>query len=217
MARRKAIFLRPFPAFRVHGVNGAPRAAIPPDRKELPVKTLDIELLALDLAVCGRCSGTLANLREALRAVRPALAALGVEAVLSRTLVESEEQAERLRFASSPTIRIAGREIAGAPHETACGPCTELAGSAEAIDCRAWPWRGRTFDAAPVGMLVEAILHAALDAEQVPVPPSWSGVPANIRAFLRGRARSAGCCNPEADACCGAAPAEKCCEPACCQ
>lgn len=197
------------------------------------MKTLNIELLALDLAVCDRCGGTLANLREALKAVRPSLAALGIEAALKETLIESEEQAERLRFVSSPTIRIAGQDITGAVRETACGACTDLSGSEKDIECRVWPWRSQTYDAAPTGQIVEAILRAALAPEAAPHTAPWKGVPANIQTFLRAKAQKAACCerkaepccdrkaeaccDRKAEACCDTTQSETCCEPACCQ
>ena len=155
------------------------------------MKTLNIELIALDLEVCDRCGGTLANLKAAIRAATPALRTLGLEPALRETLVESLEQTERLRFASSPTIRIDGREIMGTPRESACVACTDLSGGEDDIDCRVWPWRGTAHDAAPVGLIVEALMRAALAPEAPALAPEWSGVPANIRAFLAGRASRA--------------------------
>jgi hypothetical protein len=181
------------------------------------MKTLNIELLALDFAVCDRCGGTLVNLREALQATRPALAALGIEAVLTETLVTSEAHAEELHFASSPTIRIDGQDLTGTIRETACSECTELSGSEEDIECRVWPWRGQTFDAAPRGQIVEAILSVALATEGRPKLRGWKGVPANITAYLRAKARKAACCDRQSAICCAPSTSEPCCEPACCQ
>lgn len=182
------------------------------------MKTLTIELLALDLTVCDRCGGTLANLREALRAVRPALRELDIEPSLKEVLVASEEDAERLRFVSSPTIRIDGRDVTGMVRESVCGACTEVSGAEEDVECRIWPWRGKTYDAAPVGQIVEAILAAALSIEAEREAPEWRGVPGNIRSFLRAKARkSAACCDRDSVECCPSPAQEPCCEPACCR
>jgi len=171
------------------------------------MKTLIIELLALDLAVCDRCGGTLSNAKTALKAVEPAMAALGIQAVLSETLVESEQQAERLRFTSSPTIRIDGGDITGTTAESSCGSCTDLSGGAEAIECRIWPWQGKVYEVAPVAQIAEAILRAAVAPDTRPVPAGWNGVPANIRAFLKGKAKR------ESER----AANEHCCAPTCCR
>lgn len=69
-------------------------------------------MLALDLTTCTRCVGTLANLEQAIAAVGQVLESTGATVRLRKILVESEETARRHRFVSSPTIRIAGRDLA---------------------------------------------------------------------------------------------------------
>src|SRR5688500_8430544 len=75
-------------------------------------RTIDIELLALDLKTCTRCVGTLGNIETAVGTLRAALDATGTDVRLRKVLIESEEQARRHRFVSSPTVRINGRDVA---------------------------------------------------------------------------------------------------------
>ena len=78
---------------------------------EIPRRVV-IEFLYINLTTCSRCLGTDAQIEAALALVRPVLAVTGIEVELRKILVESEAQARALRFASSPTIRIDGRDIA---------------------------------------------------------------------------------------------------------
>ncbi len=117
-----------------------------------PARTVEIDFLYLDLTACSRCVGSDESLRAALDLVRPALAATGVDVALRKTLVASEEQARALRFVSSPTIRVNGRDIAGALQESACADCGDLCGCGEETDCRVWTYEGRAYTEAPVGL-----------------------------------------------------------------
>lgn len=136
-----------------------------------PNRVLPIEFLFLDRETCGRCGGTEAALDQAVTAVTPALTALGLRAEVTRTHVTSLEQAERMGFLTSPTIRIGGTDIQPSMPESACGDCTELATGAGTVNCRHWTWKGESHMAAPVGLLVEAILTAAVAAPSAPSEP----------------------------------------------
>jgi len=158
--------------------------------------------------------GTDARLEAALALVKPVLEATGVSVDLRKILVESEQQARALRFASSPTIRVDGRDIALELVESTCGSCGELAGQETA--CREWVYRGERYTEAPVGMIVEALLGALFGPQALPERP-YADVPENLKQFFAARQRSASsdglpCCSPaEQDSCC--APSEK---AACC-
>ncbi len=67
---------------------------------------------------------------EAERALRKILAEAGVDADVSLVAVNTDEEARRLRFPGSPTIRIEGRDLfpGGAPDR-----------SAWALGCRVYP------------------------------------------------------------------------------
>lgn len=82
---------------------------------------LRIEFLFLDLTRCARCLGVGRSLESALEVVREVLEGAGVEVEVDKVLVGSVEQAEALRFVSSPTIRVDGRDVALEPRESACG------------------------------------------------------------------------------------------------
>jgi hypothetical protein len=180
-------------------------------------RLVEIDLLALDLNTCTRCSGTLANTEKALEILRPALEATGTQVRFTKTLVTSEAQARQHRFVSSPTLRIDGRDLAFETLESRCDSCTDLCGGAEGTDCRVWQYQGEEYTEAPVGLIVEALLKvmgAGTDTPSV-AAPAYEGVPANLKRFFAGRsgaARADACCSPEEQATC-CEPAEK---SACC-
>ena len=72
------------------------------------------------------------------------LEAAGVEIVVKKTLVDSEQKAMELGFVASPTIRVNGRDIALQLRESNCASCGEACGCEGKIDCRVWvPIRAR--------------------------------------------------------------------------
>jgi uncharacterized protein DUF2703 len=180
-----------------------------------------VEFLYLDLTTCSRCLGTDARLEAALALVRPVLEATGIELELRKVLVASEEQARALRFASSPTIRIDGRDIALELAESSCGSCGEIAG--RDTGCREWVYRGERHTEAPVAMIVEALLGALYGREPAPETP-YPDVPENLQRFFAAKqpsaaeglscyspAEQASCCAPsEKAACCGTAEPQRC-------
>ena len=168
------------------------------------MKTLRIDLLALELDQCSRCGETLRNLERAVQAAAPALEAMGVATHVSRRVVASVADAEELRFACSPTIRIEGRDIPGVVSETPCDACSDLCGCSGEIACRVWPWQGEDHEAAPVGLLIEAIMREALGIGPQAGEAAWHGVPGNLKKYFVGREQkqvrtAPACCGP---ACC---------------
>ena len=171
---------------------------------------IEMELLALDLTSCGRCVGSLDNIEKAIDSVRPVLDVSGVQMNVRKLIVESEEQARQYKFVSSPTVRINGRDIAFETVEIHCESCTDLSGCDEGIDCRVWRYRGEEYTEAPVGLVVEAILHEVFGghSDSGGDTPAYHGVPENIQRFFRSNS-SATVNQP----CCSEAEEEPCCEP----
>lgn len=168
-------------------------------------RVLSIDLLVLDLTTCRRCLGADERLEASLELVRDVLSATGVEVEVRKTVVASAEQAAALRFRSSPTIRVDGRDVALELRESACASeaCTDSYG--DSIACRVWVHRGVEHTAPPVAMIVEAILgHVYGDAR--PAGQAPYDLPENLARFYAGRATSS-------VACCAAEERETCCEP----
>lgn len=94
--------------------------------------------------------------------VEGAVRATGARVELRRIQVRSVEQARELRFVSSPTIRVNGRDIATEALETECG--ADACGCGPGASCRVWRYAGREHGEAPVGLIVDAVL-AGLSAE----------------------------------------------------
>ena len=135
-----------------------------PARPNIPTRpAIEIELLALDLTACTRCTGTLANIETAIKLLRPALATTGRELRFRKVVIASEDQARWHRFTLSPTIRVNGRDLVFETFETPCESCADLCGCPEGTTCRQWRYLGRDHTEAPVGLIVEALLAAMAD------------------------------------------------------
>ncbi len=169
-----------------------------PDTRTETIETVRLELLYLDLSTCTRCATSWERLRRAANLVGPVLEALGVRLEVGRTQIRTETQARALGFVSSPTIRVNGADIAPDLRESPCAPCTELCGCdpGEAVGCRVWSYRGQEDEAAPVGLIVEAVLRAALGVESTtPERPFGSS---SVAHFLGAGSRGEGCCGSPA-------------------
>lgn len=178
-------------------------------------RKLTIELLALDLETCGRCTGTDANLDSAINTVAEVLRQGDVEVDVRKTVVQSAAQAERLRFESSPTIRINGRDITLTLRESNCADCGDICGCEGQVDCRVWVWRGQEHTEAPKALIIDAILNAYSQAwSPAPEPTGRFRLPDNLRRYFEAKAHHAetdraNCCDQTA--CCDAEEKESCC------
>jgi len=159
-------------------------------------RTVAIDFLFLDLSACVRCSGSDANIETALAAVDGVMRATGTRVALRRIQVRSVEQAGELRFVSSPTIRVNGRDIAPERVESECG--ADACGCGPGVSCRLWRYRGRDYTEAPVGLIVEAVLselfagtpRADSAAERYVLPDNL----AQLLATSDAAAPGGGCC-----------------------
>ncbi|MEL6478595.1 MAG: DUF2703 domain-containing protein [Pseudomonadota bacterium] len=152
-------------------------------------RDLTLEFLFLDQTICKPCSGTGRALDEAAEIVAAPLAALGTSLEIVRTHVATRSDAIAHRLEISPTLRIDGEDIDPARSEGVCGTCGDLAGGATTVTCRTWHWRGTEYPAAPTGLIVEAILKAAV-AGTSPSAPEAEGtytLPGNLDAFFDAR------------------------------
>jgi hypothetical protein len=189
--------------------------------KPSTLRTINIELLALDLTTCTRCMGTLTNIERAIGVVHQVLEATGAAVRVQKIVIESEEQAHQYHFVSSPTVRVNGRDIAFETVESHCDSCTDLCGCAEGTNCRVWRYQGQAYTEAPVGLIVEALLHELYQSEQLVLsaPTPFSEVPANLQRFFHGKAaqetaEGSGCCAPsEQQICCAPSEEAECCTP----
>lgn len=158
-------------------------------------RTLTVELLAIDLSTCSRCTGSLANLEQAIATLEQVLASTGTVVQFYKILVESEAQAEQLQFVSSPTIRVNGHDIVLETAESRCDDCSDISGSEGGTACRTWAYQGETHTEAPVGMIVDAILREVYrNAPPPPAVPTAMEVPQNLQRFFHDKAEKAASC-----------------------
>lgn len=168
-------------------------------------RLLNIELLALDLSTCSRCTKSLSNLEQAIATLGSVLASIGTIVQFHKILVESEAQAKQLQFVSSPTIRVNGRDVILERTESCCDDCSEISGSGGGITCRTWSYQGESYTEAPVGLIVEAILRQIYQNE-APVPVANAiEVPQNLKQFFQDKAKKASCGTTQtaSTGCCG--------------
>lgn len=178
---------------------------------------IEIELLALDLSRCARCLGTLANIEKAIGLIRPVLELMELQVNLKKTVIDSEEQARRSHFATSPTVRVNGNDIAFETLESACDSCAGLCGCDEGITCRVWRYREQQYPEAPVGLIVDGILRENFGSKDETTPHTrFSGVPENLQRYFRSKVKvetaATSCCSPaEREFCCGQSQVFDCC------
>jgi hypothetical protein len=179
-----------------------------------------IDFLFVDLTTCTRCVGTDQSLETALDIVRGVLDATGAVVAVRKTLVETAAQARELRFVSSPTIRISGRDLAAELKESSCGSeaCTD--GCGDQIACRVWTYHGEEYTEAPVGLIVDALLGELYGgaARGLGNPDAAYELPENLESFFAGKdqksVEEAGCCSPaEQESCCEPSAKADCCGP----
>ena len=163
--------------------------AAPPQGSDVR-RTVAVDFLYLDLSTCRRCGGTDANLDRALDVLEGVLRTTGTRVELRRVHVRSLEQARELQFVTSPTIRVDGRDISPEALETECG--ADGCGCGPGASCRLWRYAGADHTAAPVGLIVDAVLSALYAGPATTDAPMSYEVPDNlIRVFAGGRS---GCC-----------------------
>lgn len=77
--------------------------------------TLRVDFLFLDESVCKPCGNTAQNLSEAIDLLIPPLTALEINLSVNKIYVANQGVATEHKFLTSPTIRVNGRDICGAP------------------------------------------------------------------------------------------------------
>lgn len=148
-------------------------------------RTVIVDFLFIDLAVCDRCQGADERVYNAVERCRPILAACGYNLVLNQVLVEDEPAAERWRFYSSPTIRVNGIDICPSVEENDCGCCSDIADTD--VKCRIFPFNGTYYEVPPTDMIVGAIMRTALREEQADPTAEPYECPQNLRDFFEGK------------------------------
>ncbi|RJQ63619.1 MAG: DUF2703 domain-containing protein [Desulfobacteraceae bacterium] len=162
-------------------------------------KILNVDLIVIDLSTCKRCVPTGDQLREAVRLMNPVAEALGIELRHKETVVQTPNEAKEQALVSSPTIRLNGRDIAQDIRESQCESCGDLTDNDTSVDCREWHYRGKVYSAAPIALLIEALMEAMLKIDQIPpvVPTPLKELPENLRRYFdnKKQTQNIGCCS----------------------
>ena len=162
----------------IAGCCSSVNAIIPEKRR------LIIDFLYLDLTVCSWCQGTESSLDAAISEVAQILNATNIEVEVNKINVVSEEQARQLRFVSSPTIRVNGKDIQLEVKESLCDSCQDLCGAD--IDCRIWIYQNNEYTTPPKAMIIEAILREVYGDPHTPSQNKQTAfeVPDNLKKFF---------------------------------
>ena len=171
-------------------------------------KRIVIDFLYLDLAVCTRCQGTDSSLDEALTEVSRVLEATGIEVVVNKINVVSEELAVQHKFISSPTIRVNGRDIQMDIKESLCESCGDLCG--DEVDCRVWVYQGEEYTIPPKAMIIEELLKEVYGNNSTDEEENKYILPENLKHFfesMKGKTENTqtkdSCCSPSSKKGCG--------------
>ncbi len=178
------------------GAPAAEAAAAPSARTSAQRRRLNIELLVIDLDTCARCVPTGEQLREAIEIVAAAAEALDVGLTYRETVVQSADEAKARALLSSPTIRVNGRDIDQDIRESECESCGDLTDGDVSVDCREWHYRGEVYSAAPLPLLVEALMDALLKVDERPpvTPEPLVELPENLARYFANKRPAAGAC-----------------------
>jgi hypothetical protein len=162
-------------------------------------KVLNVDLIVIDLSTCKRCVPTGDQLRAAVKLLTPVADALGIELRHHETVVQTPAEAKEIALLSSPTIRLNGRDIAQDVRESLCESCGDLTDNNTSVDCREWHYRGKVYSAAPIALLVEALMEAMLKIDEIPpvAPSPLKDLPENLRRYFENKkqARTSSCCS----------------------
>lgn len=158
-------------------------------------KVLNVDLLVIDLSTCKRCVPTGDQLKHAVSLLDPVAEALGIELRHHEIVVQTPQEAKAHALLSSPTIRLNGRDIDQDIRESLCDSCGDLTENNTLVDCREWHYRGKVYFAAPLPLLVEAIMGAMLDMEAPPIVPApIEELPENLQRYFDNKRQTASCC-----------------------
>ena len=121
------------------------------------IRDIVIDFLYLDLDICNRCQGTDQVLEEAIGDVAKVLELTGAVVMVNKIHINTKAKAIQHKFATSPTIRVNGRDIQIEFKESLCESCGDLCN--DEVDCRVWVYNGKDYNVPPKAMIIDSILH----------------------------------------------------------
>lgn len=158
-------------------------------------KVLDVVLLVIDLTTCARCVPTGDQLQQAVNLLMPVAEALGIALRHRQIVVQTPQEAKQNALLSSPTIRLNGQDIEQDIRESLCESCGDLTENNTMVDCREWHYRGKVYSAAPLPLLVEAIMAAMLKIDEPPiVHQPLEALPENLERYFANKKLPMSCC-----------------------
>lgn len=145
-------------------------------------RKVQIDFLYLDLDMCTRCVGTDAVLEQALDDVKELLNAAGMEVLVNKYHIKTEQDAVLHRFISSPTIRVNGMDIIDDIKENNCESCGDLC--CDTVDCRVWTYEGLEYTVPPKELIVDSILKTVYSRKKAANKETPFILPDNLKRFF---------------------------------
>jgi hypothetical protein len=91
-----------------------------------------------------------------------------------------------------------GHDIAQDIRESECESCGDLTVNNTSVECREWHYKGNVYPAAPVPLLIEAVMTAMLNIDGMPpvVPDPLEALPENLQRYFDNKKPTdgSGCC-----------------------
>lgn len=160
---------------------------------ETETRKVVVDFLYLDLSVCEWCQGTEKNLEKAIASISNVLELAGIEVVLNKINVNTEELAIKHKFAASPTIRVDGRDIQMETRERRCDSCGDLCG--DEVNCRVWVYKSQEYTVPPVALIAEELLRSIFGHEDEWKEDTEYVLPENLKKFYEAMKNKDRCCN----------------------
>ena len=156
---------------------------------------MNIDLIVIDLSSCKRCVPTGDQLKRAVDLLGPVADVLEIELKHREIVAQTPQEAMNHALLSSPTIRLNGHDIAQDIRESLCESCGDLTNGNTLVDCREWHYRDKVYFAAPLPLLVEAIMGAMLNIDSPPIVPApITELPENLQRYFDNKRQTKSCC-----------------------
>jgi len=125
---------------------------------EIETRQVVIDFLCHDYSGCELCQATEENLEKAISSISNVLELAGIEVILNKINIDTEELAIKDKFAVLPAIRVDGRDIQIESREIPRDSCEDQ--YRNEAHCRVWIYKGQEYKVPPVGLIAEGLLKS---------------------------------------------------------
>ena len=146
---------------------------------------VQLDYLFLDNETCQRCKETETVLDETVDGLRTFLQSAGIDLLINKAKITSQEEAKAYQFERSPSILINGVDIGFEQRESNCKDCGDLCGCSDDFNCRSWVENGEEYEVPPKELLIKRILTGIFSGLQK--AEEQYSVPEQLETFFAGK------------------------------